>query len=186
MTDSFDAGVRSGMAKVAVDPLTAGAAILGGKQLAANLISRHVMKIPGARRAAQEVVGLGARAGLSGKKMPGRWAREAVAATTSPSAVSAFEHAHAAGEAVRKAGPGGAQALRDVATHPMVGKFSPDAEAAQKFIAGVPLESKGLRAAADYTLKPLGEVKSDIGNKARDLYNRVALKKGLAVKPEPT
>ena len=185
---AFEDGVRDGMAKTAIDPVTAGGLLLAGKQLAANVVSRHALKIPGARRVAQEVAGVGARAGLAGREMPGRWSRELAAATTSPAAVGLFEGAHATGKALRAQGRVGGEIATQAMHSPLISKLGPDAVDAQRFVAGVPLESKGLRRAVDYTLKPVGEVASDISagvkRKIRGALNRRAEARGRPITPE--
>ena len=172
-----------------------------------NALHRLGHLLPGGGRLAQELLGLGARAGMRGRPLPSRAVRELIGIGYAPQTMTAFEKAHAAGS---KFGPrlkdmreglslvheqgqqhaptlfgtpktaptGRADRVKRVFTDPFTDK-TPDLGRVTELLSGVPLESTGARRALDYAFTPVSEVGKDL----KGLYGKARLMHALSQNP---
>jgi hypothetical protein len=209
----FKTGLESTLEKTAAqqkhaisitDPEVLGGLIMMWK---INALQRLGHLIPGGNRMAQELLGLGARAGMRGRPLPSRALRELIGVGYAPQTMTAFERAHAVGS---KFGPGlkdapealglihaqgqqhlpewfGTPATRpqgaaDTAkrffTDPFTDK-TPALGQAMNLLKGVPLHSTGARKVLDYAFTPVSEVGRDL----KGLYGKARLMHALSQNP---
>jgi hypothetical protein len=153
--------------KLSFDPMAVAGAMAGGKIMMSNLLTRHGMHIPAVRRVGQEIAGVGFRTAQQGKPMLSRPFREA-ASLIEPHAVGLYEHAHQFGSAAASA----PATAKNWASRLQQGADRRGAGMAQKFLSGVPTESKGWRKALDYGFTPVSQVGRDVSSKIHQTIQR--------------
>jgi hypothetical protein len=133
-----------------------GAAIVGGKILAHNALTRHGQKLAPIRWLGKQFAGMGYRAGEQGRPMLPRAVREIGALALDPHMVSAYEGGHAAGRAGGVI-PQAVHGARDFISDPRVQEAlrdRPHLADVANFLQGVPTESKGFANVVDHMHSP--------------------------------